>query len=1656
MKGKRPAKRGLALALAGTMLASTVVGTSFPTAWAAEPTYIGDASLTDNATPAPTPDTVLPNANQYWYQKAELSAFCHFGPNTFNEIEWGEHYGDKTPDEIFKLETDFDADTMVKTLKDAGFQMLIVTAKHHDGFCIWNSAYTEYDVANTSYKNGQGDILAELSEACTKYDMNMGLYLSPWDIHDDSYGYYDANGNPTSKENDVLDYNEYYNNQLQEILGNDKYGNDGHFVEVWMDGAKGSGANAQEYDFQKWFDTIQSNEGKKAGYEADCMLFGAEAYTTVRWIGNENGYAADDTWSKSMVNYENNTINSGSQGGYTVGLENGNQWTVPECDARITSGWFWGTTKNTPKTIAALGEMYFRSVGHNGTFLLNVPPNNQGTVDQAILDRVTEFGQNVQETFKKNLATSVQATNVRGNDVAYKPGNTIDGNDATYWTTEDGTNEGTLLIDLGGVKSFDVVSVEEAIQNGQRINSYKVEYRDASGEWHEMQSGQTIGAKRLVRTGAVRGDQVRITVSTPDGKVPMISEVGVYKASEGFELSGAAPDGMDVIDIKNGAFQFSNGWTDETGSQFIGGTNKWANAGATFTVNFTGSKIYLLGTKDPNHGKADIYIDGEKVSTIDTNASARALGQYIFVSEDLADGEHTLELRVTSKAIGIEAAYTINNGGKGMIGIEKSRYTMNEDQRMDVKLVRVGGTSDEPVTVRLSPNPGSAIQDDFNTELNTEVTFQPGETEKTAPVETRRNTNITGDREFTIELSSADKDVILGFNPIATVTIKDMDSASREQLEALVNEAEGKLGEWYSSGWDAYAQAVAQGKELLAATDADQEAMAQAVAAIQAAKGALVEREQYSADDPVPFPWQPNSTYTVEAEFAILKNTGEGETWPLQVSEASWASHGKFVNCLNQNDTISFPYVADRTGTYTVTATYRSGDTNNSLAWSEVDGKITSGTVSAGAGDSATATHTVTFDIEVTEAGAGTLVFTGPAKKSPQLDKLVITPKNIDYQTCNVTVTANEGGTVSPAGTTAVTEGESFTLTITPDAYYHVESVVVNGETVTVTDNTYTLDSVTSETTIEVTFAPDVTRDDLQALVDAADGKVGEWYTSGWDAYAKAIADATELLKEENPSVSALGEAKTAIETALAALVEREQYTAEDPFYFPNEKGVSVTLEAEFAQLHNVELASDGQWALCVAEADWASHGEFINCLNQQDTISFPYEAKTAGTYTVTATYRSGDTNNSLAWSEPDGKIASGTVSAGAGDSATQTHTVTFEIEITEAGAGTLVFTGPDKKSPQLDKLVIEPKEAAEPQPVEYTVTVNTQGEGTATAEPTTATAGTTVTLTQTAAEGWHFVEWQSETVTVTDNTFVMPEGNVTVTAVFEEDETPEPGDVNKTLLEKTVAYAEGLDTTGVTDTAKKAFEDALANAKTVLADANATQDEVNAAWNQLLEGIWGLGLVQGDKDELNKLIAKAEDMMANADKYVETNWQQLVDALAAAQDVAADGDAMDEDIKPVAQALLDAILAQRFKANKDILEDLIGKAEGIDLTGYTAESVATFRTALATARAVMADATLSVDDQAKVDEAAAALKAAMDGLTAGGAPETTDKPEASEKPETTNKPESTDKPQATEKPAEKPAQTGDSAQLMLYVAALGAAVVALSTATVARKRRGN
>lgn len=940
-------KRRIALVLALALMCS-MVAAGFSVKADAADRYVSLADLADKGTAAPEKDAVVPDANQYQYQKKGLSAFCHFGPNTFNEIEWGESYGTKTPDEIFKLEEDFDAEQLVMALKQAGFGTLIVTAKHHDGFCIWDSAYTSYKSSESSYGEYDyddmgGDVLAEISAACTKYDLDMGLYLSPWDIHDPSYGNYTADGTGGNAASDAFDYNDYYNAQLEEVLSNPIYGNDGHFVEVWMDGAKGSGANAQDYDFQRWFETIQKYEGKAAGYPADVMLFGAQAYTGVRWIGNESGYSNEETWAKSVTDKNANTIDSNQGGGTTKGWSNGNQWTVPEADSKITSGWFWGNSKKTPATMADLANRYFTSVGYNSVMLLNIPPNNEGYVDAQILARLQEFGEAVSGTFASNKAADavISASEVRGNDTAYSPANLLDGDPLTYWTVEDDSTSGSVLIDLGKVTTFDVVSIEESIEFGQRITSFRVEYSNDGENWTTMKEGTTIGSKRLVRTAPVKAQYVKITVATDTsaytytgsnteakGSVPMLAEVGIYKAAEGFALGSGAPDGMDVIDDRDSKFSFSSGWNSESGSQFpIDQTGKWCNRGASFTVNFTGSKIYLVGTVDPAHGTADVSIDGGAVTSINTWASSRALGQIIYTSPDLEHGEHTLTLNATG-TIGIDGAYVINNNGVGMIGIESAKYTMNEDEIMEVKLVRVGGTNGD-ATVMVSPNPGSAVQGDYNTELIPVVTFTDGVTEMTAQVQTKRNTNTTGDQYFTIELSSDTENLILGFNTVARITILDTET--------------------HGGGTD----------------------------------------EPETPVDRFVFPTE--GEVTLEMELLELHNDPSDDNgWDLRITEKDWASGGKFLNCLNGLDEAHLYYTAEA-GEYSCTVYYRSGDPRNSLEWYDSEGKIERGEVTAGADDGAGATHNVTFTLKILESGDGVLIFSGGQYKGPQLDRIVIT-----------------------------------------------------------------------------------------------------------------------------------------------------------------------------------------------------------------------------------------------------------------------------------------------------------------------------------------------------------------------------------------------------------------------------------------------------------------------------------------------------------------------------------------------------------------------------------------------------------------------------------------------------------------------------------------
>ena len=1605
---KKTVSMFMGLVLGVTTVFSSI-GPAVVTVSAAE-SGVTDSDCTDKSTKEPESDKVVPDANQYKYQKDELAAFCHFGPNTFNEIEWGEHYGDRKPSEIFTLKENFDADTLVRTLKNAGFKKLIITAKHHDGFCIWPSKYTDYDAEAAGYK---GDILAEISAACTTYNMDMGLYLSPWDIHEPSYGYYDENRKPTTKENDVDDYNEYYNNQLEEILGNQKYGNNGHFVEVWMDGAKGSGANAQDYEFTKWFDTIQKHQGIKAGKDADCMLFGAQAYTTVRWIGNEDGVAFEDTWAKSNVNYDNNTIDSNGSTPYSKGYENGNKWTVPECDGRITSGWFWGTQKKTPKTITQLANMYFDSVGHNATMLLNVPPNNQGTVDQPILKRIEEFGQNVEESFRTNLAkaegTTIVASDVRGNDAKFKPGNVVDSDDSTYWTTNDGKTSGSLTIKWNTAKKFDVVSFEEAIQKGQHINSYKVEYKASDdAQWQTLKSGVTVGAKRLVRTAPVSATQVKITVGTSNGKVPMLSEVGVYKASEGFQLAGAAPEGMDTTSVnETSKFKFSStGWNPQTGSQYINGQNTWSNkAGAEFTYKFSGTKVYLMGTTDPGHGQADVYIDGKLVETINTHAESRSTGAKIFESKDLEDKEHTLRLVAkTNAAIGVEAAYVINNGGVGMIELENSAYTMNEESSLDVKIKRVGGTKGI-ITAKIQPNPGSAIQDDFNTEFSPTVTLEDGVSEKIVKVaETRRNTNLTGDRVFSIELTEKKpKNAIIGFNGSARITIKDADGITKDKLQTLVTNSAALEEHLYSEGWDAFAKALKTAQEVVANENATDATIRSAYTELESAKNALVAREKYTEADRFNFLWKTGTSAKLEAEFATeLNNSNDSDSdpkWPMKIADNRDASNGKFVTDMAFKDVLKYAYHADKAGTYHVVMRYRSGSAENeknSIKITEANGNIEEKTVVVDPtkNNGNVVFGTVEFDIEVKTPGDGMISITAPdTNKGPGIDYFIISPKNVVLEKFAITATAGEGGTITTEDLTdgKVTEGESATFTITPNSGYEIADVKVDGNSVG-KKTSYTFSDVDKAHKIEATFA-----------------------------FAN--------------------------------------YTAENPFVFPETKGVTSTLEAEHATelINSNDSDSDPNWPLTITSEGWASNGKFLNCMAYKDYAKYAYTANVPGIYKVTGTYRAGALNK-LAFSEEGSKIEAAQVDCPSTKEGNNLTVKTFElnIEVKTAGAGTLVLTAPDtNKAPQLDKLDIQLiRTASEADLTELTATIaeaeeiinagdkdkysatalvelkelveagkqltatstqeavdakkdeiqakladiQTQFTITATAgeggkiapeDTTTVYKGTSKVFTITPDKGYHIesitVDGENVETIATEYAFEGIVANHTIEVTFAKDELT----IAKENLLATINTANKklAETEQYTPSSLKDLEEAVKAAQAIYDDPNADQDKVDKAKANVEAKLAALK-AKAKKDALNLAIIAAEGDAALVDKYTEESIEKLQKAIDEAKEVLADENASQEEVDAAEKAVQAAQKALVEKetpkpeapVKKDELKAAVEDATKVvgDTEQYTEESLAALQAAIDKAIAVLDNPEAT---QAEIDAAVKSVKEAKEAL---------------------------------------------------------------------------
>lgn len=708
---------------------------------------------------APKTWGATPNDEQLWYMKQGTAAFCHFGPNTFNNVEWGENYETKTPKEIFKLTKKFNAEDLVKAVKEAGFSRLILTAKHHDGFCLWSSQYTDYDIASTDY---QGDILEEISDACTKYNLDMGCYLSPWDIHEDKYGCFGDNNNKKNNNNTgtFTDYNELYVAWINEICqakkadGSYKYGNNNpnrrsdRFVEWWMDGAQGSASNRQTYDWKAILGAIKNNNphcqvfgtGKavngKNGKE-DKKLAGTGG---IHWIGNESGWASNETWAKINIGEDYETLPK-SDGAY-IGVSNGVQWSVPEVDTKMLAGWFWRDSAgdDTTKSESELADIYFRTVGRGATLLMNLSPNKNGEVGATQLNRFKELGKNISDTFKTDLtkASGVTATadSTWKNSDKYGAAKVLDTipegevYDNTYWAPAEGKTTGSLEINLGGLKKFDVVSIEEYIQKGQTIAAFTVEYKDLAGQWHDFASGKTISAKRLCRGETVEGTAIRINI-TEAKDTPKICNVGVYKASKGFSLSSdgsseAVPSNLKKVSIndatREGTWNFEK---DEDGNANGSAWGDTAGLAATFT--FTGTKAWVVGTADPNHGMMDVYIDGKKVDSVNTQKSPRKMGAVLYTTPDLEYGTHTIKLARSTKALGISKIYYAD--GSGIFTMKQSEYELMYGGTTEVEITRTGGTKGQAKVNYVTQSAG-AEQGVNYTDLAGSVTFEDGETSK--------------------------------------------------------------------------------------------------------------------------------------------------------------------------------------------------------------------------------------------------------------------------------------------------------------------------------------------------------------------------------------------------------------------------------------------------------------------------------------------------------------------------------------------------------------------------------------------------------------------------------------------------------------------------------------------------------------------------------------------------------------------------------------------------------------------------------------------------------------------------------------------------------------------------------------------------------------
>ena len=457
--------------------------------------------------PRPERSYPVPTQQQLEWQQLETYAFIHFGLNTFNDMEWG--YGN-TPSYTFNP-THLDCEQWVLTLKNCGMKGVILTAKHHDGFCLWPTETTDYCIRNTYYKEGKGDLVKELSEACKKHGLKFGLYLSPWDRNQPEYGY--------------NAYVEVYHRQIEELVSH--YG---PLFEFWFDGANGGTGwygGAEEiraiiaekyYNYEKARDIVWK-------YSPEAAIFGGTV-PTLRWIGNEEGKAGATLWSMYKTDFESLNDTKALQQGY----RDGEAWLPAEVDVSIRPGWFYHEREDGQvKTVDQLMDLYYNSVGHNANLLLNFPVNLEGRIPSIDSANAVNWYQTLQKEFSNNLLQSCKVTASDTRGLRFKAKHVLCDDYTHYWSTHDGVRHAELIFEFPEATAFNRLLLQEYIPLGQNVDAFYLDYY-FNGKWLPIEVNEpltTIGYKRLVRFQTIKADKLRIRFKVFKGTL-CINKIAAY------------------------------------------------------------------------------------------------------------------------------------------------------------------------------------------------------------------------------------------------------------------------------------------------------------------------------------------------------------------------------------------------------------------------------------------------------------------------------------------------------------------------------------------------------------------------------------------------------------------------------------------------------------------------------------------------------------------------------------------------------------------------------------------------------------------------------------------------------------------------------------------------------------------------------------------------------------------------------------------------------------------------------------------------------------------------------------------------------------------------------------------------------------------------